>query len=48
MTLTIKELKLLKALILNAIKNGNRIDPEPYKPKPEEYKLLFELLKHFE
>ena len=34
------ELDVLAKVLLNAIANGNTVNPEPFKPTPEEYKLL--------
>jgi len=39
-TLTAEERELLDRLTLQAIGNGNTINPQPFDPTPEEYRML--------
>lgn len=41
--LTKEELELLDRLTLNAIANGNTVNPTAYDPTPEEYKMLHQI-----
>ena len=42
---TCEEIKLFDKLILNAIGNGNTVNPKPFKPTPEQYKTLHQIAK---
>lgn len=43
--LSCDELVLLEKLLLNAISNGNTINPSAFVPNSKEYKQLFEIMK---
>jgi len=43
MGLTEKELALLDKLTLQAIANGNTVNPAAFEPTPEEYKTLHQI-----
>ena len=38
--MTYEETKLAYKVIMQAIKNGNSVNPEPFDPNPTEYRLL--------
>lgn len=40
MAMSYEEMKLAYKVIMQAIKNGNSADAEPFDPTPEEYKML--------
>lgn len=39
-----EETDLLKELILNGIRNGNTVNPEPFIPTPKQYKTLHSIM----
>lgn len=44
MKLTYEEKDLLEKLILNGIGNGNTVNPNPFTPTPEQYKILYSIM----
>ena len=42
--LTNKEVEILRKCIVQAIKNGNTVNPEAIDPTPEEYKIFCSIL----
>lgn len=46
--LNCKEKKLLKEILLNAIGNGNTVNPKAFNPTPEQYKRLYSIMNKME
>ena len=44
MKITYEEKELLEKIILNGIGNGNTINPKPFSPTPEQYKVLYKIM----
>lgn len=45
MTLSEKEKKLLKAVLMNAVKNGNTVNHEAFVPNGDQYKDICKIIE---
>ena len=46
--LNCEEKELMEEVLLKAIKNGNTVNPEPFKPTPKQYKMLHSIMGKLE